>query len=482
MAINDTIKNQRRIALIAVPRLTQYIPPAGIAALKGALNTHNIYSKCFDLNINLYNTLSKPDIEQLDQYFQEDTRYISSSATTLLTDDTMYNYTNFLNVFAAEILSENFDYIGISIHSINSTKATRDLCKAIKRISDIKIIIGGAGVSSSGILGDADFAMSLKNEGFIDHYIQGEGEEALVNFIENTPYPGIDGVFPIQIKNLNNIGYPDYNDFDFSKYDNDGKAVNITGSRGCIRNCTFCDIKSMWNKYVYRSATNIVDEIEHHVKNGITEFSFTDSLINGSLKSFMEMCRLIIDRRLKISWDGQFIIRPQHQIPNDMFSVMRDAGASVVMLGVESGSNKILKDMGKNITREDILYNVKGLSDNNINCHLLMLSGFPTETKDDVKNTINMLHELHRYVLDGTISGLNLGKTMAILPGSPVGQNKEYWGIELDERGAWYTNSNNLEDRIQHWHDIFTASIELGYPVKWPVTQLNTIYELSKTL
>ena len=74
------------------------------------------------------------------------------------------------------------------------------------------------------------------------------------------------------------------------------KKIYITGSKGCVRDCTFCDVAALWPKFRYRKAENLVQEIKEQFYNyGITTFDFTDSLINGSVSNFYEFnCLLCI--------------------------------------------------------------------------------------------------------------------------------------------------------------------------------------------
>ena len=97
-----------------------------------------------------------------------------------------------------------------------------------------------------------------------------------------------------QIDDINRLAYPVYDDYELSDYTNRKGlvALPITGSRGCVRSCTFCDVASMWPKYRYRDGKNIAEEIKYQVeRHGVRAFRFTDSLINGSLKAFKDMIK-----------------------------------------------------------------------------------------------------------------------------------------------------------------------------------------------
>ena len=106
-------------------------------------------------------------------------------------------------------------------------------------------------------------------------------------------------------------------------------------------------VVKFWPKFRYRSGKNIADEmIFHYEMTGVNKFYFTDSLINGSMKAFRDMCDKLADynqtHSAGFSWGGQFIWRPERLDPPENFEMMRLAGADTFYVGVETGSDKIL--------------------------------------------------------------------------------------------------------------------------------------------
>ena len=140
--------------------------------------------------------------------------------------------------------------------------STKWLCFCIKKINpNIKIVIGGAGAFGSGLTtNEQNFISLLHDRGLIDYYISGDGDNALVELAKgNTSYPGINSMTWQPIEDLNSIAYPVYDDYDFSLYKT--PFVGVLGSRGCVRQCTFCDIHEYWEKFKWRSGENIFDEM-----------------------------------------------------------------------------------------------------------------------------------------------------------------------------------------------------------------------------
>ena len=85
---------------------------------------------------------------------------------------------------------------------------------------------------------------------------------------------------------------PDYSDYEIDQYmwDKSGPMIPITGSKGCVRNCDFCDVRFQFGKYQFRTGKDIAKEmISLSQKHGYRKFQFTDSLVNGSLKVMKDL-------------------------------------------------------------------------------------------------------------------------------------------------------------------------------------------------
>jgi radical SAM superfamily enzyme YgiQ (UPF0313 family) len=479
------------ITLVSVPRTSLHIPSPALAALKSSVETNGHECFCIDLNIELYQDFldNFNEYKIVDTYFQTDLRYLKQNGTDLqsllniidsLPNTTKLLYDNFLEKWSSKILEKNTNWIGISVLSVNSIIPTIDLCKKIKSKSSTPIVIGGPGVSTFGIMGSANLGEFLKSVNLINEYIQGEGEYSLVDLLNGTLKNHYE-----QIDNLDELPIPDYSDFDFTKYSSKNNAVAITGSRGCVRNCSFCDIKAAWKKYRYRSGKSVAEEFLHHnTVYGSTDFQFTDSLVNGSLKSFNDFLDSLIDYKEKglinknITWSGQFICRPKSQFGETWYKKMSESGAKQLQIGIESGSESVMHDMGKKLSIDDIEYTLQMLLKYKIQCDMLMIIGYPTETLEDFNKTINMLEKFSYYSDQGVISGVNLGKTMVVLPGSPIGENLNHWGIEYDDNKNWISLNNpslNFKERVRRRVVAQKKCEELGYIVKWPITTLTTL-------
>jgi hypothetical protein len=492
--------NNLDIALIAIPRLNIDAPPMGIASIKSSIQSAGYSVKCFDLNINLYHSVSFDTWLELDNYFQTDLRYTGISLNGAGSREInfisivqkrkeelncYYEYRLFLEKEIHKILNEDPEWIGLSVFSVNSVISTVNFLTVLKEIKpDQKVIAGGMGLSSFGLGGNSNFGEFLIEQGLITTYISGEGELAIIDLLNN----GKESKITPQINDLNSLPFPDYSDFNFSLYPGKENMVYITGSRGCVRACTFCDINSLWKKFRYRSGDNIAQEILNgYKKYGTTDFYFTDSLINGNMKEFVKLLDTVIDYKKQgllpddLMFGGQFIARPQARFPEEYYAKMQAAGVYNISVGMESGSDRVLADMRKGTTRADHDFMMKMLQKYSIRINLLMLIGYPTETEEDFQDTLDMIKDYKRYSDSGIIWGIVLGKTMVVLPNTPIADNADHWSIAYDETGNWISNDNptlTYHERVKRRMKAGRLCEDLGYVIKSQVVTVNSLHEI----
>ena len=441
--------------------------PAAAAVLKGNVIAHGFSARVLDFNA------------EIDDLFQQQPN-IANAVNNFFNFNTFYHQETWnlleqlIIEWAKRILSYNPRWVGLSVFSFNSQRATRLLSVQLKiQNPDIKIVIGGSGINT-----DKTFAETLYAKGIIDAYIKGDGEESLVELLKgNNEYHGINGIAPTQIRELDALAYPDYTDYTLANYTNKKglQALPITGSRGCVRNCTFCDINAAWPKFFYRSGASIASEIKHQVeKYAANAFRFTDSLTNGSMKAFREMCYELAEYRktcsIKFQWDGHFIIRSRKQMPPEDFDAMQASGCGTVWIGIESGSERVRNHMKKGYTEADMQYTMEQLDRVGVKTRLLMIVGYVTETQEDFQETLDLFDEWLPYLHSGTIEEVQLGATLNLLPRTPLADHKDDFNIvqPTDHINDWICTDNpslDYKERLCR-RIIAQAHIErLGYPV-----------------
>lgn len=452
------------IIIVSVPYIEYSAPPAGPATIKGYLNTLGIQSLTRELNIEFKNQLADPDIigEMINHWVGIDHP---------LTKSTHDLYHSLLEQYARELCSIPTRWIGLSVFSFHSHVFILDfLPYLMKNLSDdCKILLGGHGIT-------IEFLESAKP--YIHAYIQGEGELALKELLQgNFNYPGINSP-GIQIEDLDQLGYADYCDYDlkagYEAWYDGGIMIPITGSRGCVRDCSFCDVGTKWAKYKYRSGVSLANEIIHNYeKHGFQNFHFTDSLINGNLKELMSMMRYLTEYRERtganIRWGGQWIVRSQRGLPKDYYTLIKSSGGFNISIGVETGSDSVRAHMKKHFTTKDLDDEIEQFSRHGISCAFLMMIGYPTETEEDFKDTLRMFVRYTKYVADKTIVGLSVS-SYGHDPESPIGKTDIISFINPNDKIRWrsrVSDSNYLENIRRR-----LTTQKLLNDLEWPATNI----------
>ena len=246
------------------------------------------------------------------------------------------------------------DFVGITSTSVGHKKAC-ELIENLKRDS-FKVLIGGPHAS-----------VMLKNvleETRADFAIRGEGEDTIIDFLNNITKPEkvkgliwrnengeiIENEGRDRIQDLDGIPFPAFELFELDKYMD--KKLPIVTSRGCPYRCTYCSIFfTMGHKFRARSPENVVNEIEKWYKKGYKYFSFNDDCFTFDMERAAEICELIVDRNLKIEWDLRNGIRIDN-VNEQLLRKMKKAGCVYMAFGVESANQDVLNKMRKGIKIE----------------------------------------------------------------------------------------------------------------------------------
>lgn len=448
------------IVIISVPGVMRKSPQAAPALLKASVEAGGFTCKTIDFNIRFYQEFDDPG--PLEVYF-----------STGMNTEEEPRALKLVEKWAKEIVELNPKFIGISVFTYQNRVATKLLCNSIRRLSNIKIILGGQGLSDGGILGATGFGKQMFDENLADFWIRSEGEVSLVELLKNNiEYPGINSDTFKQIDDLDSLPFPNYDDYALESYDK--KSLPITGSRGCVRSCSFCDIHDHW-KYRYRDGGNVANEIiESSKKYNVYDFYFTDSLVNGNLKEFKKFINVLSEYNKQtskpIKWTSQFIVRAEKQNDDNFWQNIAESGGYELAIGVETGSDSVREHMNKKFTNEDLDYTMRMLKKFNITCVFLMIVGYPTETEEDFNKTLDMFVRYQEYAGE-IITHVNIGTSLGILPGTPLHTNASEFNIELDKyENNWVALDNpklNFDERLNRIKILKNHLLELGYKMPY---------------
>ncbi len=452
---------QLDIIICVIPKIMPDAPTVGPAVLKAHLQDVGFTCEVIDLNVKLYNEFVKHGDE--DQFFDQDAAFRCRDIDKIdeIFGDTYIKYQYFFDEWIAHFVKLNPRFIGLSLLSVMSSAFAIKLSQLIREhLPNTKIVWGGAEVTRGR-------TKQYYEAGLIDHWITGDGELPIVKLLQgDVDHNGIDDRTPFQLIDINSAQIPNYDDIMWDEYPhfNVPNPAYITGSRGCVKRCDFCNVYTIWPKYVFRSGANIAQEIiTVKKKYNRTTFKFTDSLINGSMKAFREMLHILADynnncehEEDRIRWHSQWIVRNLRQSPEEDYALMKASGCYALDVGIESFSQAVRYELGKKFTDEDMWWCFEMLHKYKMHHSLLMFVGHPFETDADHEITLTAIRQLYERGFakardDGNkkLMYISMANTMMLSDDTPVWakvkDELEYWHNDWN----WKFRDNTLDVRLQ---------------------------------
>ena len=319
---------------------------------------------------------------------------------------------------AKQIADYKPDIVGLTVLMDQYADVAPITTKIIKNISkNIITVLGGVYAMANPMR-----AMKDKN---LDYVVIGEGEyvfKQLIGFYSGAcdlPERGIcfrkNGNGELEnrghsefIKNLDDLPKPAYHLIDFLSYCNkfnDRKNVDrvaaypyarIVTSRGCPEKCSFCQVPSLQGSYFRaRSPDHVCDEIEWLKKEyGIKAIQFDDDNLATNTKRAKALFRRMIERGLTLPW--VYSATAVFRLDTEMIDLMVESGCEYINVAIESGSERVtrdivLKPLDYDHAKKMVAYaKKKGLfvAGN-------FIIGFPTETWEEIRKTINFAEEIN---------------------------------------------------------------------------------------
>ena len=353
-----------------------------------------------------------------------------------------------------ETTTLNPDLIGITANTcvFDSVIALINLLKT--SLPAVPIVIGGPHPSAlpESSLRDskADFAVIGEGEMIFEELLarikRGENDWSKIHGLA---YHGENGNVHVNspgtlIKDLDILPFPARDLVDSSLYSpaptkrvSLGANTLIATSRGCPYNCGFCGAQTVWtNKIRTRKPEFVVNEIEECVsKYGIRSFNFTDEFFTGNKKRVLEICRLICQSRLDVSWACS--ARAQ-RLDKETLVAMKEAGCHEISFGIESGSPEILNRIDKALDLNEAQRVICLTKKVGIISHASYIIGYIGETEKTIKETIRFAKKLNTHIAAFFIA--------SPLPGTPLYHEAQRKGF-LRREATWvdYSPLSNSE-------------------------------------
>ncbi len=400
-----------KITLIFPPSIyqtKQKMPPLGIAFLAAVLRENGFK------NVSIIDSMAYDyTLEQIVDLLKKDPPDIVG-----ISFGTQIRFSAF-NL--ARLIKKSFPKIIIVAGGPHPTLTPED---TLKHIPQIDVIVRGEGEISFLNLVKAIEAKSdlkdVKGISFRDkkkNIVHSPPEEPIKD-LDALPLPARD-LMPIEAYNQ-------------KTYRSKTRCINMITSRGCPYHCVYCSTSTQWGHNIrHRSPENVVNEMEYILKTYpfIKGFRFFDDVFTMDKQRVLDICNLIIERGLNVAWECEVRANTVNQ---EIMVAMRKAGCEFVDLGIESGSNQILKNIRKAITVDMAIKAVTIIKQAGIDLKGFLMHALPGETYQDIKKTVFLSrYLLYKLKIDGTTQSIAV-----IYPGTELEKIAKELGT-LPQNFSW---------------------------------------------
>ena len=297
------------------------------------------------------------------------------------------------------------DIVGIT-STTPLIKTAYRICEIIKKI-DPQILVVAGGPHPTALPED------VIKESKIDVVVAGEGDLTFNSIAQNVPLEDIPGIAykkdsriifskvnrPI-IDNLDSLPFPAYDLFQIKRYiqpritSRGYPTGNIETSRGCYGKCVFCNKNIHGHRLRMKSPLRVVDEMEMMLGLGFKEIHIIDDLFTADMDRVYRICEEILRRDLRFSWYPRGGGRVD-RVSQGLLKIMKSSGCYRIPFGIESGSQRIINIINKNIElgqAEDAICLAKGAG---LETECYFMLGLPSETEQDIRKTIDFAIKLN---------------------------------------------------------------------------------------
>lgn len=346
-----------------------------------------------------------------------------------------------LNLTTEELRSkvENYhpDVVGVTC-MVSTFKGALEVARLTKNIdTDIKTVLGGPHLFS--------FPKETLSYDYVDFGVAGEGEiimpELLLALEGKKRFETIDGLAYKEngtikytpavryVKDLDSLPFPARELLPNHKYFSilaDQPFTTMISSRGCPFKCGYCSKKPLDTHMRYRSIKNVVDEIEYCLEKwNFRTIWFYDDTFTVNRKRTVEFCKEVIDRGLKFKWETPTRV---DRVDLELLKLMKKAGCRRLRYGVESGSQRILDKMVKDITLNDARNAIQWSKKAGIESFCFYMVGYPGEGEEEIKKTIDFSIELDsNWAMFSNVTPYPFTELHSMAVKEGLLKDEEYW-------------------------------------------------------
>jgi anaerobic magnesium-protoporphyrin IX monomethyl ester cyclase len=363
-------------------------------------------------------------------------------------------------------------YVGITSTTISYIPAIK-IAQIIKETSpETIIIIGGVHVTFTP-------HETLEDCPWIDIVVRGEGEKTMLSLAEGRSLKEIKGISyrlnggivdnpDSDLLEPKEIPVPAYDMLDMTKY----AYVVLMCTRGCPYGCSFCELPDIHGRKIrYRTFEAISKELELALSlNPKLEIRYEDEFMGLKMDRSREILELVKSKNV-----GQFraATRPD-RINDELLRLLKAAGCTNLYIGMESGSDEVLKLNKRAINVTKILEIAKTFERNEMLFHSGFILGLPGETKETLEQTLNIALKCCDATF--TIVKNNFEKYLEMMPFKLIVENSraEFNLLAPNPGTAVFRNPDQFRYRIfhQNW-ELYDCNTNVGEPYDVSAAELD---------
>lgn len=312
--------------------------------------------------------------------------------------------------------------------------AAAEIAKAVKE-HDPKIttMIGGVHITAEPI-------KTLQEYPQFDYGVVGEGEVVMLDFLQAEDKSKVRSLVwrlgDTVMVNPRRDFYKDLDDFPFPAFDLVGdklfshyrlsvfgtkkfRSIGLVTSRGCSGLCSFCDLGVVGRGYRIMTAPYLISHLkELNERYQVDDLLFYDDMFTGNKKRLVDFCNAMIEAGVPFTWSC--CSRVDFVSYLDILELMKKAGCWCIEFGVESGCQRILDSMRKNVTKEKIYHVIDMATKAGIVTKANFILGHLGETHDSIEETISFAKSLNVSYVQHT--------HLVPLPGSEIYETANKYG------------------------------------------------------
>lgn len=258
--------------------------------------------------------------------------------------------------------------------------------------------------------------------------IVGEGEQSLHEVLVALPTKGVTGLHEIpgvvfrdeggrivtnearaQLRDLDSLPWPDREAIDIGRYvdiwrEHHGSgSVNLITARGCPYKCNWCSHATYGHTHRRRSPADCADEVAYIMERfQPDQVWYADDVFTISHKWLFEYAAELKKRNLRVPFET--ISRADRMRKEEVMATLAEMGCYRIWIGSESGSQKVLDEMQRGVTTDEVRWATKTAQKYGMEVGMFLMWGYEGETLDDIEATIEHVKAANPDIFFTTVS------------------------------------------------------------------------------